>query len=358
MTNGIYRNGLLSKSIEALRFPMCVLVVFIHARAMEHFVDGKFAVFDFTSRAISNIIASSAVPMFFLISGFFFYYSIDCFSWRVYFNKLKSRGRTILLPYIAWNLLIVLSLLFAQKFLGNSFFAGHRQVLQYGSTDWVSVFWGSDEFWGNPIDFPLWFIRDLMVVMVLSPVLYCFVKYLKIYGLAVLSILWIFGLSIPVTGLEIRAVLFFSIGMFLGINKIDFISKILRLHRFPLTCLYFFSIALIFILRSNYVFLNLSILLGVILMISLIAWMVEKNTHPKIIQSKFLASSTFFIFAFHGFPLEFIQKRLISVFNANTSFGCILVYFCSVVIVVVVGLILYYFVNKTKYVKMILTGNR
>lgn len=56
-------------------------------------------------RNIANLIGSIAVPVFFIISGYFFFTS----SWSIktYFSKLRKRFRTLFIPYIAWILIFI-----------------------------------------------------------------------------------------------------------------------------------------------------------------------------------------------------------------------------------------------------------
>ena len=46
-------------------------------------------------------------------------------------------------------------------------------------------------FWHTPVNYPLWFLRDLICMSALSPLFYAFFKYLKIYGLLILLALYL-----------------------------------------------------------------------------------------------------------------------------------------------------------------------
>ena len=52
-----------------------------------------------------------AVPLFFAISGFLFFQKLETWSWPVWKQKIRSRVRTLLIPFIIFNAICALSLL-------------------------------------------------------------------------------------------------------------------------------------------------------------------------------------------------------------------------------------------------------
>lgn len=139
---------LLSKTINFLRFPLIVGVVFIHNDISSVTMQGikyefnnpewYYYIIDFFSQVLSRI----SVPLFFFISGFLFFYHAN-FNLSTYKNKLKSRIKTLLIPYLLWNLIGFL--IFSIK---------HLQILEsvfpsIANTDYnLSVFF--DSFYGIP----------------------------------------------------------------------------------------------------------------------------------------------------------------------------------------------------------------
>ena len=112
MTN----DELLSKTISYLRFPLIVGVVFIHNKMAEINVQGDIVSYDdwpwltYTMDFFSSVLPTIAVPLFFFISGFLFFYKVD-FDKNVYIKKLKSRYHTLVIPYLIWNFVGFLILL-------------------------------------------------------------------------------------------------------------------------------------------------------------------------------------------------------------------------------------------------------
>ena len=99
-------NDRLSKTIMFLRFPLIVAVVFIHTNLADVMINGRllvnegqFPIHDLFRHIITNELARIAVPLFFFISGFLFFYHTD-FSMKMYKQKLKKRVRTLLVWFL------------------------------------------------------------------------------------------------------------------------------------------------------------------------------------------------------------------------------------------------------------------
>lgn len=94
-----------SKVLDWLRFPMIVLVVYIHywgESIPESSVIGS-TIYNSIRIFMCHVISRAAVPTFFLISGYYFFYKIKDFTFDTYKDKLKKRIKTILIPYLLWN---------------------------------------------------------------------------------------------------------------------------------------------------------------------------------------------------------------------------------------------------------------
>lgn len=135
----------------------------------------EYPIYKLIADLFSQVLARTAVPLFFLISGYLFFYK-SSFSWPMYGSKLRKRAQTLLLPYLFWNgalvgLRLLIELLFPSVLSGEV-----KPVLDYGWCDWWDIFWAREpsEPGGMPmpINYPLWFIRDLMVLVVFSPLVY------------------------------------------------------------------------------------------------------------------------------------------------------------------------------------------
>lgn len=104
------------------------------------------------------------VPTFYCLSGYMFFRDRE-FTLRLYGARLRRRVRTLLVPYLLWNTLgLLLALVKMSPAMAGRFpqYAGMRP-------DMWTLLAGYWDFAGTyPYDFVLWFVRDLMAVMLLA----------------------------------------------------------------------------------------------------------------------------------------------------------------------------------------------
>lgn len=176
--------------------------------------------------------AISPSLIFFVISGYLFFANFKEWSWEGYKKKMRTRSNTLLVPYIIWNIACWFLLLAKQvagiylkghtweefgDFLSNSWLHFLFEINKWGHTDYSWLPW--TYYNSGPIDLPLWFLRDLIVVTALTPAVYWFVKKTKIWGIAILGIVFTFKLLPIIPGLSITSVFFFTLGAYLSINN-------------------------------------------------------------------------------------------------------------------------------------------
>lgn len=341
-----------SKTIDFLRFPLIVGVVLIHAHITGMTIKGNdvlrgnsFPVCDTISYFFSEVVARMAVPLFFFISGFLFFYKIRGFSLSVYATKLKGRIRSILIPYLFWNLVVILFFFLAQTFLPGLMSGANKLIRDYSYTDWLAAFWSVGGEGGYPICYQFWFLRDLMVVMLFSPLLYMTVKYFRWSGVFVLGVLWYFNWWFSLVGFSITAFFFFSAGACFSVLHCNFVT-LFKSYLFPLSVAYALSVFICVWFREkfwiDYVS-PLAILAGIAFVISLSARFLERG---KWSVTTFLVGGTFFVYAFHGMPLAFIQKFVIKHIPTLTDALLLSIYFLSAGFIILLSLGIYYFLKR------------
>lgn len=341
-----------SKTIDFLRFPLIVGVVLIHAHFSEVNINGvnvnilhgySFPIYDTISYLFSNLIARIAVPLFFLISGFLFYYRSENFSLSVYRHKLKNRGRSILVPYLFWNLVVILLFFLSQTFIPGLMSGANKLIRDYSLTDWLAAFWNTSS--NDPICYQFWFLRDLIIMILFSPLIYILVKYFHWLSVFVLGMLWYFNWWFSLPGFSITAFFFFSAGACFSVRNCNFIA-LLKPYLFPSAVFYsLLAVACIFFREQPWVnFIHpLSILTGIILAISLSAHYIERG---KWAVSTFLVGGTFFIYAFHGMPLALILKLAIKHLPISNDMIFLSIYLLSTGFIILAGLGIYYLLKK------------
>ena len=204
-----------NQGLNALKVVMILFVIFIHENPTLE-THGEVVMW-------WHSVVVMAVPVFFTLSGYFFFQGIDCFTKEVYLKKLKTRGKTLFLPYMVWNCFPVLFVV-----AGNLYSIIFRHKSTSDLWEFLSGLWndGLWHIWWDktsglmPFDSPLWYVRDLMILCVLSPVIYYAIRYLRWAAVCILAALFIAGIVFPI-GFSITGFLFFSIGALFSIQKIS-----------------------------------------------------------------------------------------------------------------------------------------
>lgn len=215
----------LMKLFQAMRFPLIVLVLFIHVlpNKYEHvpIPNSLESFYIFVSELVSHNLGRIAVPMFYVISGFLFFYSGNNGKTpRFYIDKWKRRINTLVIPYLLWNAIFFIAVIIKNAVF-NKYGIGHDEWL-----DTIKTIGLYGVIWGMPLDYPLWYLRDLICMTLLTPVICLFIRKTGLWGIVLLYIVYLFGLELPLTGFSTTAILYFSAGCFLELNKVQLISVV------------------------------------------------------------------------------------------------------------------------------------
>ena len=163
----------LSEKLRLISFICIVLVLYIHSGF--HYPDaGEVGMMlnSYLQKIISDMIGGLAVPMFFAISGFLFFRGTEE-SIKTVYQKLHRRVRTLFIPFILAAMFLP-SVFLILKLSGLLDFL-FTKSFQYLSEPWwmllcrVFVFNLPDD---GPFTTQLWFLRDLIVVMCFTPLLW------------------------------------------------------------------------------------------------------------------------------------------------------------------------------------------
>lgn len=179
----------LSRKIKFISvFPM-LAVMFIHSyNFKDHFLQPTTRISEgFNAAAMfeyffSNELLRFAVPMFFAISGFLFFFTYENTA-KCYAKKLKSRARSLLVPYLIWTILSGLTVTILAQF---PLFAS-LPIIKEKAYSWTSFYM----YLINPSAFQLWFLQQLMIFVLLAPVLYFLIKKTRGFILIAFAIPWL-----------------------------------------------------------------------------------------------------------------------------------------------------------------------
>lgn len=180
-----------------------VLVVFLHSFA---FVE------DATRNAAYHIefffsrnLAQASVPTFFALSGFLFYRN---FSWSKLGMKFRSRLKSLVIPYVLWNIISMSAFYFLSKlpFINTEPFEWRLSTIVDGVV-----------FYRYNLVF--WFVQQLIILTFLFPLLYPIVKkkWAAVTLFCILIVLY--GSEQTKLGfIEVKALIFYLFGVYFAVH--------------------------------------------------------------------------------------------------------------------------------------------
>ena len=212
------------KYIDAVRTFANYAIVLMHAWAAQTYVTRgtwEYKSWDF----ICNAVTAAVMPALFLMSGYLLAKGYEHFSLAWWKEKLTRRVKRLLVPYLAWNALFVGFYLVASHAVPRL----HQRVVAFGLTTWKGAISKVISFMANPIDMPTWFMRTLLVYVLVAVVLAPLLKkrkgvvaYLLLAGWFVFSWQMKWGARMCFT-YPFYSILAFTIGMHLSLaNKSPF----------------------------------------------------------------------------------------------------------------------------------------
>lgn len=179
-------------SIDHLRFIFAVLVVFIHAYGHGvlpgDVLAGECVAME-VQQFFSHILSAIAVPGFFLISGYLYFLKMQRWSWEQYVQKTRQRSITILMPFLVWNTLKLMTLLLP-AWVHNGWEGVASVFDTYGG--W-RIFWDGNPHYPAPVLLATWFLRDLMVFCLMAPLIHLLVRYASFLPFVLLMVCDLFG---------------------------------------------------------------------------------------------------------------------------------------------------------------------
>lgn len=213
-----------SQKISVLNLTLIFLVLVIHSYYLEA-ADFPIAMAlqKFTG---NNGLARVAVPLFFLLSGMLFFNNTAILSQCL--TKQKKRVRSLLIPYLIWNIIFVLWYVVLQNLPGIGGFINSDMVGSLTSGGFLNAL--KELFW-KPAAFQLWFLRDLLFIVLFAPALYYLIKYTKwlsfillLIGMVMLVRAGFFSM-IDYEMYRVDGIVFFCIGgcisMFCSLEQLD-----------------------------------------------------------------------------------------------------------------------------------------
>lgn len=278
----------------------------------------------------SDRLTMVCVPCFFIISGYLFFSNVTGFRAEVYWHKLKRRASTLLVPYLIWNL-VGLAVTLIKIYLLD--FPSHGLVTDSHVNVWklLEGFWVYND--GHPYAFAFWFIRNLMVCVILAPLAWLIAGVNR----------WVFAVSMVALmagGISLYGFEYFAIGC--GIARFGrerFLNIGGGAAAVGLALWVGLAVVLLLVDMSAQIFFALKLwcTLGAFAALTYLCRRVSA-AKPTSQLLAWLVSSTFYVYAIHQFFCTVTVRCFIHLFGMTSTSGVVLAFVCTFLTEVIVSL--------------------
>lgn len=196
-----------SYAISLARILLVVGLVFLHYGCFPNSEASPFIGLDITAHRFATWMNSailffffSCVPLLSMISGWLFFSFHPDNAWHSIRKRIRRRFLSLYMPLVVWNAayLVILYIIFVTH-PHLSLFANSKRIhLPFLSADWMEYFNSIFAVTGIPVAFQFWFVRDLFVTCLISPVLWLMMRYIPWAGAVTLGLIWLSGLTLGI----------------------------------------------------------------------------------------------------------------------------------------------------------------
>lgn len=355
----------ISLLVDNLRMPMMIGIVFIHTHFFKY-IDAQtlqsLSAYNAVSYIITDLICQLFVPAFFIIAGYFFFKEKQLTP-ELYRTKLTKRFFSLVVPFLFWNALMLMIMLVQEKYLGATS-SRMGTMTDYSFSDWLYAFFDDNRSStiydnpGQPASVQFWFIRDLILICLISPLIYWIVRTNKYLSLVLLIVIYFLPWHIP--HLNNLSITYFGIGVWLQIYDIDFIGcakkglwGLLLISLIGMTGNYFAeqNDILYAIKACRIVF----ILSGLLVVVAIVCHLQQKRGH---LLPSYIEQSSFFVFAYHIVPTAILCQLACRLLPHN-SLCLIIAYLTIPFVITAIGVAISIFLHRfMPRFTAIITGGR
>lgn len=322
---------------------LLVLVMHSYNRGLIFGVQARVAEFDlghFFQLFFSHGLGRAATPMLFFLSGLFFFKDFP----TQYRRKVERRIYTLLIPFLAWNFYCFILLKSVQANWANDFYF----PFFYNFVEKIN--------WWEPfylrMSYPLWFLQDLMLMVIISPLIYLVLKRLRWPFLLSLFVASIFADSFPLFA-STESLLYFSLGGMISLYPESRLLSV-KLPAFRWVALSWLTLIAIKSLlhfsgidnRLMYFMVARLVELGGIIVLGTFPWEKLETIKPW----EYVTGASFIIYAAHVPLIDFIKFN-----HAGYS---TLAYILGPVLLIVVLVVLDRVLRRIPRVHSLMTGKR
>lgn len=331
--------------IKVLSLILIIIVLYIHSGFHENEIQGM-ALNHYVQDFISGKLERLAVPLFYIISGYLFFINSQK-GFNEIKRKIRSRFFTLFVPYLYGCVFFVLFFAFVKLIPNTAGFINSNfdNYISVSSFEILKSIFGVAGESNSPLAFQLWFLRDLILIIAISPLLYLFLPRLKWFGILLLYLIVLFDIYnksnlYPYLPRSIfSSVFYFSLGGTIYLSKIT-IEKNKGLYIGSLVIIAFIIFSLFELLLNYNIPKDYSVIITLWGIVGV--WM----SYDTIVKRNFslddspylrkVCNFTFFIYLFHEPTLNIVRKIIVLLIGKNST-GFLISYLVSPFIFTVIA---------------------
>ena len=344
------------KKKTVVSFILSLLVVLIHASAVSQYVvqleenTGKEVSF-FVYRIIQDGIASVAVPLFFIISGATFFRDYDSSKYK---QKIKKRIRTLVIPYLIWNTLVMCFYIFCSYTPIQQWMIGRERFVITVPNVLEAVFF-------YRCNYVFWFLYNLIIFVFAAPLFDLLTK-TKPQAICVIVLMILLAhylqRSFGLMKLDSRAFVYYLFGCTIGKYYFNIFTKMSTRRQREVSIIIFLICVVLQMLEIYDVLsLPLAVRLVYMLVFCLVFWHIMDALATHVDVRKYM-KYTFFIYALHP-DVQAVFTKIVYYLGPKKiwmAFPNMLVsFFSTVAAIVIIGIMLSRYTPK---LYRVLSGER
>lgn len=313
-------NGV-SARIDRIRLWLILGVVAIHCNvSVLPSYDGGAVVSEIV-KIFSSALPDMCVPAFFIISAYLVGTRYKRLTLTDYKALLSRRVRSLLIPYLLWNII--------EFFVREAVNLSPLGAYASGGYDYESPLKLLYFIFLQPNLEPLWFIRNLICFLVLLPLLYFFMRRLR---LAAVILLFVADALLDLAGVS-----YFFCGLYAGACLGEHKTESVLTHcRWLLPLFIVVSISLTFVSQPD---LLRAFTIPVLALIGTAGLLgaADSRLFPRLSVPR---GAIFFLYAFHGIIVAYVMKSLALIMHPH-GYGWLALYLLTFLLVCLITAIVY-----------------
>lgn len=309
-----------SNKIRFLSFALIILIIIHHSQT----IPLSTGLVKFVQIMISQEIIRIATPMFFIASGYLFFRNFKNFNANhnntgdksnqhlittFFLIKIKRRFHSIFIPYFLTAVIGLILLSILQAIPSTRIFFTKQIVSNFNSGDYLHY------LFVEPLaTYQLWFLRDLFLIILISPIVYLLAEKMR-YTIFLFLLLDI--LNVKFYFIRTESLTFFLLGSIIALhysNKTEYIYKN-RILNIILPIFWIAICTLLYYIKPQLPILTYSTLHTANIILGIYAiWRLYDSLYPHLshrIDSTNLYHYTFFLFLMHEPMLNHIKQSLL-----------------------------------------------